>query len=157
MIRNLFQPLRVIILVIFIALLGTAGYFFKQYHNTQKQVQDLKKDPERAARLATTELVDKIGKLVVLPEGEDPTIATVTDPEKLKDQAFFAKAKKGDKVLLYTKAKKAFLYDPDLNKVVEIAPINIGDTAASTTTPLTSTTPVSGTTTTTATPTSTKK
>ncbi len=69
------------------------------------------------------ELVAKVGRLVVLPEGEDPTLATVADPELLKDQPFFARAKKGDKVLVYNQAQKALLYDPVADKIIEIAPI----------------------------------
>ena len=71
-------------------------------------------------------LVAKISKFLVLPEDEQPTVATVSDPGLLKDQQFFAKAQKGDKVLIYAKAKKAILYNPLTNKIVEIAPINLG-------------------------------
>ena len=64
--------------------------------------------------------------MIVLPEDEIPTVATVSDPEKLKEQPFFSDAKKGDKVLIYANAKKAILYDPMANKIVTVAPINIG-------------------------------
>ena len=87
----------------------------------------LKKNPQRAAQQETQKLLASVSKLIVLPEGEAPTIATVTDPERLKDQPFFANAKTGDKVLIYTNARKAILYSPDQNKIVEVAPINIGN------------------------------
>ena len=70
-------------------------------------------------------LVEKISSFLVLPTDEEPTVATVSDPKALKGQAFFDKAKKGDKVLIYGKAGKAILYDPIANKILEIAPINI--------------------------------
>ena len=69
------------------------------------------------------DLVAEVGRLIVLPENEVPTVATVTEPEKLKDQLFFANAKAGHKVLLYTEAKKAYLYDPVAKKLIEVAPI----------------------------------
>ena len=70
-----------------------------------------------------TKVVQAVGKLMVLPE-EVPSVATVTDLDKLKGQAFFANAKVGDKVLIYVKAQKAILYDPVMNKIVELAPLN---------------------------------
>lgn len=76
------------------------------------------------------ELVEKVGKLVALPSGEEPTVATVTEREKLAGQPFFASAENGDKVLIYTKARKAILYDPDTNRVLEIAPLNIDEPLA---------------------------
>jgi len=60
-----------------------------------------------------------------LPKDEEPTIATVLDKEKLKDQLFFAKAENGDKVIIYSKNQKAILYRPSINKIIDVAPISI--------------------------------
>ena len=70
-----------------------------------------------------TRTIEAVGKLVVLPE-EVPTVATVTDLELLKDQVFFKNAKVGDKVLIYLQAQKAILYNPESNKIIELAPLN---------------------------------
>lgn len=70
-----------------------------------------------------TDVVARVGELIELPQGEVPTVATVTDPAKLKDQVFFQNAERGDQVLIYTKARKAYLYDPVRNKLREVAPI----------------------------------
>lgn len=116
---------KVAVAVAVILVLGataTAGYFYKQF-------ADLKKDPNKVTQDETNATIGAVGKLIVLPTGETPTLATVTDPEKLKDQPFFASAKTGYKVLIYTNAKKAILYDPAANKIVEVAPINIGAAA----------------------------
>lgn len=91
------------------------------------QLNNLKRNPQQLAQQEVQSLIEKVGKLVVLPENETPTVATVNDPELLKDQPFFANAKKGDRVLIYTNARKAILYDPVSNKVIEIAPVNIGN------------------------------
>ena len=50
-------------------------------------------------------------------------MATVSDPDELKKYPFFTNAQKGDKVLIYIINKKAILYRPDGDKIVEIAPI----------------------------------
>lgn len=113
------KTLLVVLAVAVVASIGSALYFYSQ-------LSQLKADPQKIAQEETQALVAKVGKLIVLPEGEGPTVATVTEPELLKDQPFFVRAKKGDKVLIYASAGKAILYDPENNKIVEVAPINIG-------------------------------
>ncbi|MDO8529925.1 MAG: hypothetical protein Q7S10_00725 [bacterium] len=119
------RVLPAILSVALIVAVGAAGYLYWQNFQLQK-------NPQVLAQEETQELVAKVSNLMVLPEGETPTIATVSDPEKLKDQPFFTKAVKGDKVLIYTNAKKAILYSPATNKIVEVAPINIGNAPAAT-------------------------
>lgn len=70
-------------------------------------------------------LVEKVGEHMFLPYGEIPSLATVTEPEKLKGQSFFENAKEGDKVLIYSKSQKAILYDPNADKIVNIAPVSL--------------------------------
>jgi hypothetical protein len=78
---------------------------------------------DREFKTEASVLVEKVGKHMFLPTNEIPSLATVTDPKKLQAQSFFADAKKGDKVLIYSEAKKAILYDPVADKIVTIAPI----------------------------------
>lgn len=107
--------------VLFVGSSASAAYLFKQ-------VRTLQADPQKQAQVEAEALIVKVSGLIVLPGDEKPTIATVSDTEKLKDQPFFANAKSGDKVLIYTQAKKAVLYNPESNKIVEVAPVNIGAT-----------------------------
>ena len=109
--------------IVFLGGVATATYFFIQYKSLQK-------NPVAAAQADTASTVTAVGKLIVLPTDEQPTVATVTDPSKLGNQSFFAHAKAGDKVLLYANAKKAILYDPSINKIVEVAPIDLSDSNA---------------------------
>jgi len=73
------------------------------------------------------EFISKVGESIELPKDEIPTIATVTDLEKLKEQAFFSKAELGDKVLIYTNARKVILYRSSENRVVEVGTVNINE------------------------------
>jgi len=69
--------------------------------------------------------VEVVGKLMELP-AEMPTVATVSDVTKLPpDQPFFSLAKNGDKVLFYNDAKKAILYRPSIDKIINVAPITV--------------------------------
>jgi hypothetical protein len=105
------------LVLIFIGAAGVAIYFYVQYQQTQAQLNKTTQANVQAA------LVDAVGKLIVLPTGEQPTIATVSDINKLKSQPFFLHARNGDKVLIYTKAQEAILYDPIANKIVEVGPV----------------------------------
>ena len=112
-------PVYFLLIAVFIA--GGFAYYF------YNKASILKKDPEKLAREKTEAIISRVSKLMMLPEGEEPTVATVSDPDKLKDQPFFKNAKKNDRVLIYTKAQKAILYDPVANKIIEIAPISLGN------------------------------
>lgn len=101
---------------------GAGAYFY--YQN-----QQLRANPEQVTQEETKALIGKVGQLIELPK-EEPTIATVTDKDKLKDQPFFQKAENGDKVLIYTQAKRAILYRPSVNRVIDVAPVNIGTGSA---------------------------
>lgn len=96
------------------------------------KVSVLQQNPTEINDKDLKDTTEKVSKLMIIPQDETPTLATVSDPEKLKDQPFFANAKTGFKVLVYTKAQKAILYDPFLNKIVEVAPINSNAPATST-------------------------
>lgn len=100
-------------------------YFYRQYQQAQLKLTN----PTEAAKQDAKETIVAVGKLLMLPPDEEPTVMQVTDVSKLKDQAFFANAQNGDKVLIYTTAKKAILYRPGTNKIIDVAPVNIGNTA----------------------------
>jgi hypothetical protein len=87
------------------------------------QLSEIRKDPLKVAQAETNEIIKTVGKILVLPTGETPKIATLTesDVNRLKTQSFFLAAKVGDKVLVYSTARKVILYDPQINKIVEVA------------------------------------
>ncbi len=70
-------------------------------------------------------VVSQVGKSINLPEGETPTMATVADPSALKDQPFFAQAAAGDIVLIFEKSRKAILWRPSTEKIIEVSAINL--------------------------------
>lgn len=69
-----------------------------------------------------------VGKLMLLPKGDEPVLARVEDPDALvKQQAFFAGAEKGDTLLIYPKTQRAILYSNSRNLIVNSGPIIAGD------------------------------
>lgn len=125
-IRNLSAAVVTLILVL---LAGGVfgGLQYQKLNNLNRQLSNENKhlsNPEESAKAESDKLKAEVSKLVNVPTGEEPTIATVVDVNKLKDQSFFANAENGDKVFMYAKAKKAILYRPSTNKIIELAPIN---------------------------------
>lgn len=96
------------------------------YVHTKNQLKQLS-NPQTVTQNETQDLIAKVGKLVVLPTGETPTLATVNDATKLKNQAFFKNAQNGDKVLIYNKAGQAILYRPSTNKIVQDSFVNLNN------------------------------
>ena len=127
------RALRVLGVILVLSLVVNAVLLVK-YRQQSKEVATLRQDPNALVMQQTKELVAKVGKLIDLPTDETPTVATVNDPEKLKDQPFFAKAQVGQKVLIYTGAKKAILYDEKENKIIDVAPLTINPQAPAPTT-----------------------
>lgn len=110
-----------VLLAVLAAILGTV-YVAK----SKPELLGIPKDQQIVDSQADiSNLIKEVGKIIVLPDGETPTVATVTDLEKVKNQDFFARAQNGDKILIYPKAKKAFLYRPSEKKIIEVGMVNI--------------------------------
>ena len=97
-----------------------SGLLLASYHQKYTEIKD---DPEMYTQQSVQELISDVSKLMVLPENETPTVATVSDPAKLKELPFFEKAKAGDRLIIYMQARKAILYDAKENKILEVAPL----------------------------------
>lgn len=119
------SPLAIIALIVLVLLVG-GGLGYQKYASLKQENQRLS-NPEATAEEEANLIKGEVAQLIELPN-ETPTIATVIDVEKLRSQPFFASAQNGDRVLLFSQAKKAILYRPSTKKLVEVAPINLGDT-----------------------------
>ena len=113
-------------IVLGLGVVATIGAGVWKFQLFQKNLVSSTPDSQASAAQQNKEaadLVAQVGKLIQLPQGEVPTIATVSDPANLIDQDFFKQAKIGDKVLIYIEAKKAYLYRPSAHLLIEVAPI----------------------------------
>lgn len=99
--------------------IGSSVYFYREYKASEKQVSN----PQDVIQTETLELMKKVGKLMIIPQ-EVPQVMTVADVETLKKtQVFFQDALSGDLVLVFPNAKKAVLYRPTANVIVNVAPV----------------------------------
>jgi hypothetical protein len=120
---------KIIIIILALALIctiGTSIYFYNKY-------SQINVNPQQVAQEQAASIVKMVGDLIVLPQGETPSLMKITDPTKLKGQPFFDNSKIGDYILLYYNAKEAILYDPTANKIVDVGPFNVNNTPASST------------------------
>lgn len=72
----------------------------------------------------TDAIIQRVAALYLVPTNETPTIAQVKDERKLQEQPFFAGAQDGDYILVYSKNKLALIYRKEVNKLVNVGPIN---------------------------------
>ena len=70
-------------------------------------------------------VVVRVGRLMLLPNDEQPTLATVTDKTKLTDKFLAAKAVNGDEVLIYTKNQLVIIYRPSINKIAAVGTVSV--------------------------------
>ena len=112
--KSLWPVVFVLTLLLLVAL-SVAGYFYYQYRHSA----------EKADAKEIEDLAKEIGSMMLLPDGDTPTLATVTDKDKLSEQPFFQKSENGDKVLIYSNSGRAILYRPSLKKIVDVTTVNI--------------------------------
>jgi hypothetical protein len=98
------------VLLALIVAVGLITFFLSRGHGHSKNDLDFTKS--------------RVGKLMILPKDEQPTLATVEDKAKLKDKFLISKAETGDKILIYTKNHIVVIYRPSINKVAAVGTVN---------------------------------
>lgn len=138
------SALIIVLTLVLLALIGLTVWKFIDLRNENNQLRselnstteelttlrdELISDPngaiERSQEERTAAILELVGKLYELPEGETPTIATVQDVEKLRDQPFFEGARNGDILIVFDESSTAILFRPDENRLVKVGPINV--------------------------------
>ncbi len=115
--RNIF-----FILTFLLILVGVASFYVYKKLNTIAHFEV--KNELSVEQQEVSDILTKVGRLMILPTDEEVAIATVTTLENLEGQTFFANAQIGDKVLVYKNNRKAILYNPTLDKIIEVSPVN---------------------------------
>lgn len=122
------SPKLLLVIGVAIPIISLSVFAIYKYNSLQTELANLRNNPTQSSDISKSELkslLDKLGQLMEIPQNEEPTVATITDTSKLKDQPFFEKAQNGDKVIIFTSSKKAILYRPASNKIIDVSPINV--------------------------------
>lgn len=98
-----------LVIVILLAVIVVLGW--KLYSRDEPAAND-EKTSER--------IIDKVSKIYLLPENEDPAIVQIQDVSQLEGQDFFKKAINGDYLLAYEENNIAIIYREPDNKLINI-------------------------------------
>lgn len=104
-----------------IILIGTIAslYFYLQNQRLKKELFE----PVTRTQDFKGIFIEEVSKLIAVPPDEEPTMIRINDVTRAKTQPFFFNAKDGDIVLLYKKAKRAILYDPEAKRIIQAGPL----------------------------------
>lgn len=106
----------VFVMVLLIVIIAMA-FFAKSGMFQGEEDQDVQVQAAEMERVLRS-----VRKHILLPEGQEPAVLTVEDPEKLaREQAFFIGASQGDKLIIYP--NKAILYNPSEDVLVNVGPV----------------------------------
>lgn len=112
--------------ILIIVLLALGAIYYKVHYS--------KSAIEKRAQAETIRLVKEVRKVMILPETDVPAVFDIQDPVLLiNQQAFFAGAEKGDKLLVYPQLGKAIVYSPKRKMIVNVGPVTFDQTKPTTT------------------------
>lgn len=116
--KRIFTKINFLIFLILILLI-TLGFSFYLYKKEKEKVDN----PALIASEESKKVKEKIGRLILLTEEEEPTIATIINIDTLKSEnsEFYKYAQNGDKLILYS--QRAMIYRPSDDILINVAPV----------------------------------
>lgn len=111
--RKLIYVLSATVIVLCLSIVVSLFIFFNKSETT---IDKNNKENTKEVK----EVKSSLEKIISLPAKEEPAIGTIQNLDNLKNNDFFKNAKIGDKIIIYTKTKKAILYRLDEQKIVNI-------------------------------------
>lgn len=130
--RRLRKPklTTVLVLIVLLGLAAGSAYLYTQYEATQEKVEQLStvQGQEELNKTQTEQLLGEMRQMILLPTDEDPAVATIIDINQLNSNEFYKDAQNGDRVIVYSNAKKAYIYRPDTKMVINVGSFQVDET-----------------------------
>lgn len=115
---------------LFVVLVVGGSFLMWQNYQLRAVASDVGENADMT-EVEIQDLLAKVGKHILLPAEEEPTIATIVDAEKLsQEQAFYKNVMDGDTVLIYMQAQKAVVYRESEDLLVNVGPVYTNTEAA---------------------------
>lgn len=113
---------KLIIGILLIVIIGGGAYLLVIKPRQNAAVQGTSTDANAADTAKYNALIDKVKKIILVPD-ENPTIATIANLDEVKKQnaTFYADAKEGDTVIIFS--TKALIYRESEDKIINVAPV----------------------------------
>lgn len=102
----------------------------QQLEDTIIQLEEIKATSQRSGEDVANEILEKVSELINIPLDPKPTVAKITDINRLKEANEFFGAAENDDYLILT-GDRAILYDPDQNIVLDMAAFRINQESPS--------------------------
>lgn len=121
---------KIFFIVAAVLILGYILLWQTGYIDTLRIAREIQK--QQVLSEEDAEVLKQLKTIIDLPEDVMPMIMLVQDAEQLKKEqpGFFAKAQKGDRVIVYPNL--AILYDYQNNKIMHVGPVDMGQQALGT-------------------------
>jgi hypothetical protein len=122
--------------VLIIALIALVVFIDARRRSAERQLQELSVQlgqvgDQQQNREMAKQIVDEVRKVMDIPTDTEPTVATIVDVAKLRQQnPFYNKAENGD--YLIVTPSRAILYSAKNKKILDVVPVQLEQAAAQT-------------------------
>lgn len=112
--------MKKILIIILVLVLLVIGYFVFKPNAASYGEQLNEKE--------VSEIVSNVQKLIVVPEDDQPLVATIVNADELiAQQPFYQNVKNGDVLIIYPTVQKAILFNPDDNILINVGPLQVNE------------------------------
>jgi hypothetical protein len=123
-----------VITIVVLALVVILGFwFFSQKQSTTPTVEVGTGEDAQLTEEQIADLITAVKRHIVLPEDEEPLVATIINVDELiAEQPFYQGASNGDILMIYGSVAKALIYNPRADRLVNVGPVQVQQDASAT-------------------------
>jgi len=113
-----------LILGVVVILIIILTYWYYGRSKTETVIDLSNQASEVTEQDKVADVIAKVSQLMILPEDGEPMVATILDAQALAaEQAFYADASDGDKLLIFP--NRAIIYNPTNNIIVNVGEVRV--------------------------------